>query len=1163
MTSHSSIFRVRPRATVPVLAVIVQMSFPLLHPASAAPATQETTRISYPDVQKDTWQETLQASREAIIQGGRELEQRRDAAAETLDPSLKGCRPLVLTIHSKSREQRSLEWCVSGLKQLHMGSQRLSHSGRTWTQLTNPRLIDKDGDVTAMSAFQVTDSRGRKQTFFLPSSKHPLDIGDMEACYELDGRYERFQADLDIRNSGDAFVVVWAHGRSLRDEIRAVRDARENLWRRISADFPGEREEEERTREIGDEIWLEDWEPGDVSELAKRYAKACGTDLRRETEELASRVTGPQGLRKVRELYHLDRDSREVIDIDLLSLPEEVETLSRAYPISYDSGPRFLAKLADLQSCQQAISKAVAQGDIAVLKEEVAKFRSEFEPLQRDMAMDALRARAGIDDIVFAVRERARDGHWYADVGEDVYGRRKYYVAGGRLSRLNLRTRQITHLIDDPKCGVRDPQVHYDAGKILFSYRKAENEHYNLYEIDIDGTDLRQLTDGPFNDIEPTYMPDGSIVFSSTRCNTWVPCGYYPTFVLYRCDADGSNIRKLSSNITPENTPCPLPDGRVLYMRWEYVDRNQVRYQHLWTINPDGTSSMVYYGNQYGGGVYIDAKPIPGTRNVVFIHSPGHGKSDHQGFLCVVDPRSGPDVNSAVRRLDIGPELNVDVCRDPYPIAEDFYLFANERGIYTTDGKGKTRLIYSLPGNVPGNVIVHEPRPLRCRPREAIIPDRVNLREETGLLLLNDAYHGRKMEGVEPGEIKKLLVLEQLLKPAAFFEGQRPMSFGGTFTLKRILGTVPVEADGSAFFEVPAMRSLFFVSLDDRDLSVKRMQSFVTVQPGESTGCAGCHENRTETPRLRPGGTVMAARRAPSKIEPIQGFPDVFDYPRDIQPILDKHCLHCHNPDKRSGGVSLSGDRNEWFSESYTTLTMKDQISDGNNADGNRPPRSIGSSASALMKKIDGTHHSVEVPQRSRDMIRLWIETGANYAGTYGACGTGTYNIDREPINEVFARRCMQCHVSGPGSLGHRTPPYRRYDLGYPSAASVYNLSHPEKSWILMAPLAKEAGGEGRCEAKPNSDKDAAEKHAVFAGKQDPDYQNILACIERAALKLKEGRRFDMPGFRPNEHYLRHMKRYGLLPEDFDCEKDTIDTYEADQAYWRSLWHKPSEQDKK
>ncbi len=183
----------------------------------------------------------------------------------------------------------------------------------------------------------------------------------------------------------------------------------------------------------------------------------------------------------------------------------------------------------------------------------------------------------GYEEIVFACRQEGKDGHWYANFGYYAgNSQRKAYAARGRLCKLNVRTGKVVNLLDDPEGTVRDPQIHYNGTRMVFSYRKGGFDSFHLYEINVDGTGLRQLTDGPYNDIEPTYLADGGILFCSDRCNRWVNCWLTKVAVMYRCDADGGNIRQISSNSEHENTPWPLPDGRVLYQRWEYVDRSQV-----------------------------------------------------------------------------------------------------------------------------------------------------------------------------------------------------------------------------------------------------------------------------------------------------------------------------------------------------------------------------------------------------------------------------------------------------------------------------------------------------------------------------------------------------------------------------------------------------------
>jgi hypothetical protein len=299
--------------------------------------------------------------------------------------------------------------------------------------------------------------------------------------------------------------------------------------------------------------------------------------------------------------------------------------------------------------------------------------------------------------------------------------------------------------------------------------------------------------------------------------------------------------------------------------------------------------------------------------------------------------------------------------------------------------------------------------------------------------------------------------------------------------------------------------------------------------------------------------------------------PEIFDFPRDIQPILDKHCLSCHDyvphggQGPRAGSIALCGDRGPMYSHSYfTLLSSRGLVSHGSDAGGNRPPRTIGSSASRLLKLTDGSHYAARLSPREAARLRLWIDSGVFYPGTYAALGTGMVNV---ALPGGIAQRCGPCHAV---DKERRSPRFRTD----PDLAC--NLTRPELSLLLLAPLAAQAGGYGLCKPKPpapaaqrpkslddelasilNGDpKKADPPPAVFASTDDPDYRKLLDAIRAAGKRLEAIKRFDMPGFRPNEPYLREMKRYGILPAALG-PADPVDPYAADQAYWRSFWLKP------
>ncbi len=739
------------------------------------------------------------------------------------------------------------------------------------------------------------------------------------------------------------------------------------------------------------------------------------------------------------------------------------------------------------------------------------------------------------------------DDHWYANFGYySVSTQVKAYRDGARLCKLNLTTRQRTVLLDDPLGTIRDPCVHYDAQRLVFSYRKGGSANFHLYRLILDGTGLTQLTDGRYDDIEPAWLPDDSLVFCSSRAKRYVQCWLTQVATLHRCDADGRNIRTISANVEQDNTPWPLPDGRILFMRWEYVDRSQVHYHHLWTCNPDGTGHAVYFGNYHPGGVYIDAKPIPGSDKVVFINSPGHGQREHYGHVATVSPANGPDDLGALRNLTPGADF-----ADPWAFSEDLFMAASHKDLVFLNAAGERLTAFTASENI------HEPRPVLRRPREKLLPLRTDATQATGTLFLQNVYAGRNMAGVKPGEIKRLLLLESLPLPVHYAGGMEPISAGGTFTIERLLGTVPVDEDGSACFTVPANRPFLAVALDANDVAVKRMHSFFSVAPGETLGCVGCHEPRTQSPPSA-AAPPRAPQRAPDTPAPVAGVPAIYDFPRDIQPLLTRHCTACHNTETRAGRVSLEADRGPLWLHSYVYLSWLNQLGDNRNQPrSNFAPRAIGDAASGLMKKIEGGHHDVRLSPSETRLVRFWLHAGAPYCGTTAAVGSGMIGSytqhgarlnDRHLptsnwINEVIGAKCAGCHNERKAWL----PPF--VSDGY-RRETFFNLTRPHKSLLLLAPLPKEHGGSA---SMPGP---GGKPIIVFKDRSDWEYHKLLAAITDVADLLRSYTSFEMTDFKPRPSWIREMKRHGILPAGYR-RGEPIDVYETDRRYFESLWHYP------
>lgn len=314
------------------------------------------------------------------------------------------------------------------------------------------------------------------------------------------------------------------------------------------------------------------------------------------------------------------------------------------------------------------------------------------------------------------------------------------------------------------------------------------------------------------------------------------------------------------------------------------------------------------------------------------------------------------------------------------------------------------------------------------RPREPVLADLTDEMKTTGTLAMVDLSKGRKMGDLPPETVKELLILETLPKPIHYTDGTEMMSIFGTFMLERIVGTVPVSEEGSAYFELPAGRPFFFLAMDENGHCVKRMHSFTSVMPGENTVCIGCHEERTLSPDANDRNRLFKLLRTqPSQIKPVEGVPDVLCFTRDIQPILDRHCVECHNPDREEGGINLSGHWTPLYTISYANLTWGNNLlgDNRNRAVSNFKPYEMGTGSSRLVKLIEEGHQGVKMSPEEQKIIRMWIDVGANFAGTYASeasGGVGYYmaNIpvrnekdwpETPAMREAISRRCDGCHA--------------------------------------------------------------------------------------------------------------------------------------------------------
>ena len=597
-------------------------------------------------------------------------------------------------------------------------------------------------------------------------------------------------------------------------------------------------------------------------------------------------------------------------------------------------------------------------------------------------------------------------------------------------------------LVKAPENGIlRDPDVAFDGKKIVFSMRKSmDNDDYKIYDYCVETGTVRQLTFGlGFADIEPCYLPDGNILFTSTRCMQIVDCWWTEVVNFYICDPDGRFMRRIGFDQVHTNYPRVLDDGRVIYTRWDYNDRGQMWPHGLFVMNHDGTGQTEYYGNNsWGPTSILHARGIPHSNKVVAIASGHH--TLQKGKLILIDRSKGTQEDKGVQLIAPRRESDFEVLTDPARLGEftkkfDFYGQEGEQFQYPLALDEENFIVaYQVPGhhfglfymdidNSKRELLAYDPStptshpgqpvPLQAREVPMLRASTVDYAKNTGLYYVQDVHFGPGLEGVERGTIKELRLIGLQFRAAGIDSNSNngasggalvstPISIeNGTWDVKQVLGTVPVETDGSAFFEVPARMPIYFQMLNERGETVQTMRSWSTLQPGEQQNCQGCHEEKGTT-ALADGGIIrtQALRRSARKPVPMEGVdPSVgFSFVQSIQPIFDKHCTGCHTGETAEHPFSLldkpvvrSG---KSFSESYLNLTRNGRRNeivywmDVQSAPPMLPPYYAGAVRSKLVSMFDEgnrsePHKDVVLSDNERRRLALWIDLLVPFGGCY------------------------------------------------------------------------------------------------------------------------------------------------------------------------------------
>jgi formylglycine-generating enzyme required for sulfatase activity len=566
---------------------------------------------------------------------------------------------------------------------------------------------------------------------------------------------------------------------------------------------------------------------------------------------------------------------------------------------------------------------------------------------------------------------------------------------------------------------VSDVDLHFDADRLMFSMMDA-NSRWQVWEINADGTGLRQITPSDPDDVDhydSCYLPDGRIIFTSTACMIGVPCVYGNSHVTntYICDADGTSIRQLTFDQEHNWSPCVMNSGRILYQRWEYADLPHSNSRMLFSMNPDGTSQSAFYGTNslWPNGVFY-ARPIPDSPSKVVGIVSGHHGVARQGEMIIFDTALGrQEASGVVQRIgDWGKKVEPVVADNlvgaswpkflhPYPLSDKYYLAAvqptpaSRIGIYLVDVFDNRLLLRESQSHQ-----LMEPVPWRKTSRPPIVQDRIVPGAKEATVYLTDVYNGPGLEGVPRGAVKQLRVYTYGFSFQNMGGLLGIIGLDGPWDMRRVIGTVPVAEDGSTKFMVPANVPVAVQPLDEQGRAMQLMRSWMTAMPGEVLQCNGCHESQNDAALLK---TTLAINRPASRITPWHGLTRGFDYSREVQPVIDRYCIGCHNGEPLADGtvtINLRGDlkiddfkmvtagngggHGGRFSVGYAELHRYVRRSGIESDIHLLTPMEYHASTTELVQMLEKGHHGVVLDDEAWDRILTWIDMNCPYHGTWG-----------------------------------------------------------------------------------------------------------------------------------------------------------------------------------
>jgi len=1003
-------------------------------------------------LKRGDWQATMVASREALL---RQEAQPPPPGRPTayVSPVVRGGDPA-----------RAVSVPVAGLKELDLyvvGAPEVVYGAADWA---DARFIGRDGKETpvgrAAAAARLIEGQLSIDSNLYSGVSGPLQIA---------GR--RFERGIEMYPNGvgkvrvavpagaerlEAFIGIddWVGPRGAVRFIVAGPEeaARQDLWALAARDFAEDAPRRQMKWEREDQVLQEDWPPGDFAALARRYAEAACPRvpaLAQEAAQRAAAVKDAAGLAEVRQLFYRSRTLHEAMAraraFDSRALRMAITDLAESYPEKYAGGPAFLARLAAIE---QAMPDALARAARGVPEdlERLEHLLADFDRLQRE----ALLANPLLDFDRLVLVRRTPHGDPRMPIGTG-YGVGEYIGLPRQSSKCNPGIEQpldwdnaiallspvrpegtLTTLY---KPGGRrlitDLDLHWDADRLLFSMPGSHNK-WQVFEIGADGKGSpRRLTPGDQPDVhnyDACYLPNGRMAFISTAPLQGVPCNAGVIVgMMYLMDADGKNIRQVCFEQDHDYCPTVLNDGRILYLRWDYTDTPHVWNRMLFSMNPDGTGQAEYYkANGYWPNSIFYARPIPGHPTKIVSIVTGHHVG-RAGELVIFDPVKGrTEADGVVQRIPgygrkVEPLIQDKLTEHswpkflhPWPLSEKYFIVSAKPapdslwGIYLVDIYDNMTLLKEVEGEV-----LLEPLPLKKMPRPPLIASKVDPGQADALVYLQDVYQGPSMQGIPRGTVKALRVFTYHFGYQNLAGIDHRVGADGPWECKRILGTVRVEEDGSALFRVPAKTPFSVQPLDAGGAAVQLMRSWMTAMPGETLSCVGCHDNRGAAPPST-RATLALAREAQA-LQPWHGPARGFSFKREVQPVLDKYCVACHDGKPRQDGQTLCdlradpgayvcyrggdpkgavvrgvpreqllGKYGGIFEPGYIALRSFIRVGGLESDLRLLPPMEFYAGTSELIQMLQKGHHNVQLDAEAWGRLFTWIDLNAPCHGTWG-----------------------------------------------------------------------------------------------------------------------------------------------------------------------------------